>query len=119
MSFQGVKIFRTTTAAWLKYGNYKVNWFASDKRDLQAFITHWSTIVRWNDLALSVLRKAEGWHIVDGFQSSIGRPDHTEWHPNGALVHFEQEVPNTHNHQALSMVVKELCPSLYRSCSST
>ena len=112
--FAGIKIFRTTTAAWLKWGNYQVNWL--QKNALQLFITSWPPIVRWNELALGVIGKAEGWHVIDGFQSSIGRPDHTEWHPDGALVHFEHEVPGVHNHQLLSIIVHELCPQLFTEC---
>jgi hypothetical protein len=113
--FTGTKIFRSTTAAWLKWGNFKVNWL--QKRALQPFVNSWPPIVRWNELALGVFDRAEGWHIIDGFQSSIGRPDHAEWHPEGALVHFEREVPAAHNHQLLSIIVHELCPQLYAKCA--
>ena len=113
-AFQGIKIFRSTTAAWLKFDNYRVNWF--ENNSLQAFITSWVTVARWNELAIPLIERAEKWRIIDGFQSSIGRPDHTEQHPTGAMVHFEQEVPDAHNHQLLSIIFEELCPAAFESC---
>lgn len=71
----GVKIFRSTTAAWLKWGNWRVNWTEHDR--LQPFTQSWLTVAGFNDLAVPLFREA-GWHVVDGFGSTIGRPDHTE-----------------------------------------
>lgn len=116
--FEGVKVFRTTTAAWLKFGNYQVNWFDPDKREEQVFISNWLSVVKFNELAVPIFIKA-GWHIIDGFQNSIGRPDHTERTTGGALVHFDHEVPDTHNHQLLSIVLEYLCPKVLDSCSIT
>ena len=114
--FDGVKVFRTTTAAWLKFGNYHVNWFASDKRDEQVFISNWLSVMSFNELAIPIFERA-GWRIIDGFQSTIGRPDHTERTPGGALVHFDREVPDAHNHQLLSIILEEYCPEVLASCS--
>lgn len=114
--YNGIKVFRTTTAAWLKFGNYRVNWLESDKRDEQVFISNWLSVVKFNELAIPLFQKAD-WHILDGFQSSIGRPDHTERTPGGALVHFDHEVPKTHNHQLLSIIFEGLCPEVLKSCS--
>ncbi len=114
--FQGVKVFRTTTAAWLKFGNSQVDWFHPDYRDEQVFISNWLSVVRFNELAVPLFKKA-GWHIIDGFQSSIGRPDHAEKKQGGAMVHFDHEVPDAHNQQLLSIVLEELCPHVLASCS--
>ena len=115
VGLDGIKIFRTTTAAWLKFGNHQVNWFSPDKREEQVFISNWLSVIKFNQLAVPVFEKA-GWHIIDGFQSSIGRPDHAERTPGGALVHFDHEVPDAHNHQLLSIVFEELCPQVLSSC---
>ncbi len=111
-----MKIFRTTTAAWLKFGNSHANWFDPDKRDEQIFISNWFSVVKFNQLAVPLFEKA-GWHIIDGFQSTIGSPDHTERTPGGALVHFDHEVPEAHNHQLLAIIFAELCPEQLSICS--
>ena len=103
----GVKIFRSTTAAWLKFGNWRVNW--TEHRDLQAFTQSWHTVEGFNGISVPLF-KAAGWHIVDGFMSTVGRPDHTEvTSSNGAFVHFEDEVCDLHNQQMLALVMGELC----------
>ncbi len=40
----------------------------------------WQTVEGFNGLAVPLFREA-GWHIVDGFGSTIGRADHTEVAP--------------------------------------
>lgn len=113
----GVRVFRSTAAAWLRYGNHRINWFDPDKRNTQIFVRNWFSVVKFNEIAVPIFKKA-GWHIIDAFQSSIGRPDHTEKNSNGAFVHFEHEVPDLHNHQFLSIIFENMCPSVSVSCAA-
>ena len=110
----GVKVFRSTTAAWLKFGNWRVNW--TEHAGLQPFTQSWHTVAGFNGIA-APLFKAAGWHIVDGFQSTVGRPDHTEvTSSNGAFVHFEDEVCDLHNRQMLALIMGQLCPGAWSEC---
>ncbi len=75
------------------------------------------TVARWNEIAVPIFKNAKGWRIIDGFMSTIGRPDHTEKDQAGALVHFEKDVPDAHNHQLLSIIMEELCPNALSICT--
>ena len=99
----------------VEIGNHHLNWFSPDKQEEQVFVSNWLSVTKFNGLAVDVFGAAD-WHIIDGFQSSIGRPDHTEHTPGGALVHFDHEVPDTHNHQLLSIIFEDQCPKLLSSC---
>jgi hypothetical protein len=113
----GVKVFRSTTAAWLKFGNWRVNW--TEHQDMQPFTQSWHTVEGFNSIAVPLFRAA-GWHVVDGFQSTVGRPDHTEvTSSNGAFVHFEDEVCDLHNQQMLALIVGHLCPGAWGECEAS
>ena len=55
----GLKSFRTSTAAWLKFGNWRVDWPAH--RQLQPFTQSWYTVERFNAEAVPLFKEA-GWH---------------------------------------------------------
>ncbi len=112
----GIKVFRTTAAAWLRYGNHRINWFDT-VRNAQIFVRNWYSVVKVNEIAVPIFEKA-GWLIIDAFQSSIGRPDHTEKNSNGAFFHFEHEVPDLHNHQFLSIILVQMCPDVSAPCAA-
>lgn len=113
----GVKIFRTTTAGWLKFGNQHVDWFSSEKRGLQPFINHWLPVARFNNIARHIFQNAS-WNIIDGFQTSFGRPDHTEKARGGApLVHFGPDIIDLHIYQMFTIMLEYLCPEVLQVCS--
>lgn len=113
----GVKIFRTTTAGWLRFGNQYVDWFSPEKRGLQPFINHWLPVLKLNGIARPIFQTAR-WSIIDGFQTSFGRPDHTEKARGGApLVHFGSDIFDLHTYQMFTVILEHLCPEVLQKCS--
>ena len=88
-----LKVFRTTTAGWMKYGNFGFAW---PTEKLQLFTRSPNFVGYMNEIAFDIIQtqnqkrivtKASGnsvsnpiW-ILDGYWLTLARPDHTEIDP--------------------------------------
>eukprot|EP00590_Aulacoseira_subarctica_P005378 CAMPEP_0172417734 /NCGR_PEP_ID=MMETSP1064-20121228/4240_1 /TAXON_ID=202472 /ORGANISM="Aulacoseira subarctica , Strain CCAP 1002/5" /LENGTH=540 /DNA_ID=CAMNT_0013156229 /DNA_START=303 /DNA_END=1924 /DNA_ORIENTATION=- len=109
-----VKIFRTTTAGWHKYGNYGFGW-PPDCSQPFPFSTHMT--YRFNEVALEVIKTSgfDNIHILDGYWLTLSRPDNTqvktERNEIGAhLVHYGPEVVGVMNRQLFMLILHDVCP---------
>lgn len=108
-----LKIFRTTTAGWHKYGNFGFGWPITTYQPFPSstHMTHF-----FNEVALDVIKKSPfSFPILDGYWLTLSRPDHTqvktEENEIGAhLVHYGPEVISVLNRQLLMFIMQDLCP---------
>ena len=70
-----VKIFQTTSAGWMKWGNYGPAWNPGVPH---SFTTSPHVVDEFNNVALRVLDNYEGFDIVDGYWMSLARPDNRQ-----------------------------------------
>lgn len=88
-----VKVFQTTTAGWMKWGNYGPAW---NPGMAQAFATSSHLVDAFNHVALRVLDGYDGFDIVDAYWLTLARPDNREIDKYNAvgkhLVHPGTEV---------------------------
>lgn len=88
-----VKIFQTTSAGWMKWGNYGPGWSPGQP---QAFTTSPHMVDAFNNVALRVLDSYDGFDIVDGYWLTLARPDNRQVDKSNAvgkhLVHPGLEV---------------------------
>lgn len=70
-----VKIFQTTSAGWMKWGNYGPGWNPGRP---QGFTTSPHMVDAFNNVALRVLDGYDGFDIVDGYWLSLARPDNRQ-----------------------------------------
>lgn len=70
------RVFRSTTAGWLRYGNFGFSWKPAGK---QGFATSPNFVVKLNEIAFDVINSS-GYpiDIIDGFWITLPRPDNTE-----------------------------------------
>jgi len=107
-----LKIFRTTTAGWHKYGNFGFAWPADTPQTLP-FSTH--MVYQFNQVALDVVKRSQfDVHVLDGYWLSLARPDHTEVTRENVigqhLVHYGPEVIGVMNRQLLMLILHDTCP---------
>ena len=90
-----LRVFQTTTAAWMKYGNFGFAW-PPDKT--QPFSLSTSFVEHFNEIAFSVIAPFSSVHIVDAYWITLARPDNREVDINNFagrhLVHPGREVLN-------------------------
>ena len=88
-----VKIFQTTSAAWMKWGNYGTAWSPGMAH---VFTTSPHVVDEFNSVALRVLDDFDGFDINDGYWITLARPDNRQIdHAHAAgkhLVHPGLEV---------------------------
>jgi hypothetical protein len=78
-----LKIFRTTNAAWTKWGNFGFAWPPECKQDI---VRSPHTIHRFNDMAIQII-KSSGYDVkvYDLFWMTWSRPDDTEISDTNAI----------------------------------
>jgi len=102
-----LKIFRTTTAGWMKWGNYWGDFGGSEVAHIeQKFWTSWHACVMLNRIASEVLAERHGWVVIDGFQPSVSRPDNVIHPGGGAFIHPGFEVMDTLNELILEQIAE-------------
>jgi hypothetical protein len=120
-----LKIFRTITAGWHKYGNFGFGWPVNSYQPFPSS-THMTQF--FNEVALDVIKKSPfTFQILDGYWLTLSRPDHTqvktEENEIGAhLVHYGPEVISTLNRQLLMLIMHDICPqtlAAWRLCHRT
>ena len=108
-----MKIFRTTTTGWHKYGNYGFAWPVNLPQPFpySAHLTY-----HLNQVAFDVVKNSPfDIHILDGYWLTFSRPDHTqvksiENEIGGHLVHYGPEVIGAMNRQLLMLILYDVCP---------
>ncbi|KAL7522755.1 hypothetical protein ACHAWX_007483 [Stephanocyclus meneghinianus] len=106
-----LKVFRTTTAGWPKYGNYGFTWPASEMQP-QSRSTH--TVNHFNEIAHDIIRKhGSSIHITDGYWITLPRPDHTQTSEQNQvgkhLVHPGYEVLSVFARRWFMLILWSLC----------
>jgi hypothetical protein len=127
---RGLNVFRTTTAGWPKWGNWGFPW---PQDTLQPYRLSQRPVRMLNAMAMAHLRRAHGnaITILDGYASTVGRPEHTERQRHamdtpemrnhfigGHLVHYQPDVPLLHN-QALFSLLWPTCVDAWADASWT
>uniref|UniRef100_A0A7S2K0F5 Uncharacterized protein n=1 Tax=Leptocylindrus danicus TaxID=163516 RepID=A0A7S2K0F5_9STRA len=85
-----LKIFRTTNAGWMRWGNFGFAWGADRT---QSYLKSPFYVQMFNTAAIEIVKQSgEGIHIIDFYRITLARPDNTEVrdaaNPTGAhLVH--------------------------------
>ena len=107
-----MKIFRTTWAAYSKYGNYGFGW-PGDVEQLQPTSQH--VLKVFHDEAVKII--AEDWyntHFVDGFAMTYARDEHSK-HVKGHAIgdhmaHQGRETVAATDVMWMNLVLGEFCP---------
>ena len=69
-----LKVFRSTTAAWHRYGNFGFSWTKLH----QSYTLSFHFINKFNQIAYDLLKKYPSVYILDGYWLTLPRPDNTE-----------------------------------------
>ncbi len=69
-----LKVFRSSTAAWHRYGNFGFGW----KKMNQPYTKTHHFVDKYNQIAYDILKKYPSVHILDGYWLTLPRPDNTE-----------------------------------------
>eukprot|EP00747_Dinoflagellata_sp_TGD_P214757 gnl/TRDRNA2_/TRDRNA2_87564_c0_seq1.p1 gnl/TRDRNA2_/TRDRNA2_87564_c0~~gnl/TRDRNA2_/TRDRNA2_87564_c0_seq1.p1 ORF type:complete len:286 (+),score=3.21 gnl/TRDRNA2_/TRDRNA2_87564_c0_seq1:69-860(+) len=97
--FKGVKVFRLTTAAWLKWGNVNVDW-GKWKYEQSIHASRYA-LPYFNRRASSILCKAGNWICIDAYAMTLPRPDATQDdapHTPQGFVHWRRDIwPEVHD----------------------
>jgi hypothetical protein len=85
-------VFQTTTAGWIKWGNFGFAW---DPARVQTLPLDTSSCAYFNEIAWSVMKEADI-PVLDSYWLTLARPDHRESGDNNAigahLVHAGPQV---------------------------
>jgi len=113
-----LKVFRSTTAGWQKYGNYGFSWRANDMQPMSRspHLAH-----HFNTIAFDVIQNlGSNILIVDGYWLTLPRPDHTQTsfknNVGKHLVHPGFEVLSVFARRWFMMILHGLCGKSFRSC---
>jgi len=108
-----LKIFRSTTPGWMKYGNFGFSW---PTEFVQPFQRSHHMVTHINDIAFDVLANSDNAndiHIMDGFWTSLARPDNTEMGPRNQIgkhmVHPGVEVMDAMARKWMHLIVRSMC----------
>lgn len=109
-----VVAFRTTSAGWMKYGNYG---FGFRPTSIQPYSLSPDIVKEFNEVATHTIRSgSERIVFLDGYFLSLARPDHREVSENNDigkhLVHPGPEVVNASAAIWLMVVLDESCREL-------
>lgn len=69
-----LKVFRSTTAVWHRYGNFGFSWRQQD----QPYTKTHHFVNKVNQIAYGLLKKYPSVHILDGYWLTLPRADNTE-----------------------------------------
>jgi hypothetical protein len=114
-----LRVFQTTTAGWMKYGNFGFAWPPDTVQTLPRdpnFVQH------LNEVAWKVLRgnpaMANKIQIMDAYWLTLARPDHREVNKvnfiGKHLVHCGPEILSTLTRKWIMMILQFLCGEGYR-----
>ena len=115
-SHAAVKVFRTTTAAWQKWGNWGYEWPPGQMHD---YANSPAFVRALNRAALAVVAREPSLAVIDGFASTHARADHTQHGEKGIaghMVHHGPDIQELHNRVLLLMILRRLCPRTLRHC---
>ena len=105
-------VYRTTTAGWSKWGNWGFTWPNTE----QAFVTGHHFIRSYNLAAREILAGFPQIKIIDGFDMTLPRPDHTErsleHEPGPHLVHPGPQIVELQQTIFKTLIMEQFCPSL-------
>jgi len=109
-----LRVFRSTTAGWLKYGNYGFGWPPNVTQPLSKsshFVSH------FNDIAFDVISKSgQDVYVSDGYWASLARPDNTE---AGTLQKRGKHLVHPGMDVVVSLTMNWLLLILRRFCNDT
>ena len=104
-----VKVFQTTTAGWMKWGNYGFAW---NPASAQVFSKSTHFVDALNHIAFRVFDDYDGFDIVDGYWVTLARPDNRqvdEYNSIGKhLVHPGMEVLRAMVRTWMTLVLSKL-----------
>jgi len=108
-----LKVFRSTTPGWMKYGNFGFSWPTDFTQPFQR--SH-HMVTQINDIAFDVLANADNANdilIMDGFWTSLARPDNTEMGPRNQIgkhmVHPGVEVMDALARKFMHIMLRSTC----------
>ena len=108
-----LKVFRSTTPGWMKYGNFGFSWPTDFTQPFQR--SH-HMVTQINEIAFDALANADNADdvlIMDGFWTSLARPDNTEMGPRNQIgkhmVHPGVEVMDALARKFMHIMVRSTC----------
>jgi len=115
-----LKVFRSTTAGWHKYGNYGFSWRANNMQPMSRspHLAH-----HFNTIAYDIIQKQSNNIIIaDGYWLTLPRPDHTQTSLENQvgkhLVHPGFEVLSVFARRWFMLILLGLCGDSFESCMS-
>lgn len=109
-----LKVFRSTTAGWMRYGNFGFAW--KPLRN-QGFVRSPNFVAKINEIAYDVI-KTSGFQIdiIDGYWMTLPRPDNTEVSKENIagkhMVHPGVEVYTTMCRKWFTFIMQYMCNNL-------
>lgn len=70
-----LRVFQSTTAGWLRYGNYGIEWLLNQTEDLALSS---NMVAHFNDIAFDIIHKYENIRVIDGYWVTLARPDNRQ-----------------------------------------
>lgn len=105
-----LKVFRTTTAGWMRWGNFGFSW---DPNQFQGLIQNPYYVEKFNEIAVEVVKNYGNIIIWDVFWLSYARPDNTEVAPDNRIsrhiIHPGLSVLDVMIRQLLTIVMWHVC----------
>lgn len=111
-----LKVFRSTTAGWHKYGNHGFTWPASEMQPMSRspHLAH-----HFNTIAYDIIQQqSSSILVIDGYWTTLARPDHTQTSDQNQvgkhLVHPGYEVLSVFARRWLMLILWGLCGQVLR-----
>ena len=102
-----LRVFQSTTAGWLKWGNYGFSWPANRS---QEYPLDSHACQQFNQVAWDVVNTHNGIPVVDAYWLTLSRPDHRQIDEDSKrgkkLVHHGVEVYNVLVRKWLSLILQ-------------
>jgi hypothetical protein len=70
-----LKVFMSTTAGWLRYGNFDIEW---PPNTVQSAVLSSNMVAHFNEIAYQVVQNFKDIHVLDAYWLSLARPDNRQ-----------------------------------------
>jgi len=115
-----LKVFRSTTAGWMRYGNFGFAW---NLRHEQGFVRSPNFVAKINEIAYDVIKSSEYQiHVIDGYWITLPRPDNTEVSKENKagkhMVHPGMAVYIEMCRRWLTLIMRHMCNNVLEDIDS-
>jgi len=114
-----LKVFRSTTAGWMRYGNFGFSWGRAN----QSFPRSTHFCEKLNQIAYDLLQEYPSIYKLDGYWLTLPRPDNTEATNENKigkhLVHPGQDVVNVLGRKWFTFIMQHFCSGIIHKTSTS